>query len=102
MKPRQKSTHNIAASLLLTLMFVAVCWINTVSTDNDNPVIAIAAGSEHTVALKSDSTVWTWGYGYWESVSTPTQVNISDVSAIACGGYHTVALKKMVLSGLGA
>ncbi len=36
---------------------------------------AIAAGEWHTVALKNDGTVWTWGrisLGSWESVIPPT------------------------------
>jgi alpha-tubulin suppressor-like RCC1 family protein len=71
-------------------------------------VISICGGSVHTLALKSDGTVWAWGYNgdgelgngtYTTSApygsSTPVQVSgISSVIAIAGGAYHTVALAK--------
>jgi alpha-tubulin suppressor-like RCC1 family protein len=66
-------------------------------------IVAIAAGSSHTVALKNDGTVWAWGsngYGrLGDGTSTqrryPVQVsNLTDVIAIAAGPEHTVAVKK--------
>ena len=62
----------------------------------------IAAGSSHTVALKSDGTVWAWGHndlgqlgdGTTTRRTTPVQVSgLSGVTAIAAGWYHTAALK---------
>ncbi len=62
----------------------------------------IAAGGAHTLALKSDGTVWTWGInihgesgdGTTTQRTTPVQVTgLNDVTAIAGGYYHTVALK---------
>ena len=67
-----------------------------------NGVRAIAAGASHTIALKSDGTVWAWGYnesgqlgdGTIIDSTTPVQVNgLEEVVAIACGYYHTIALK---------
>jgi hypothetical protein len=64
-------------------------------------VTAIAAGDIYTVALKSDGTVWDWGYnsnGQLGNNSTtdshvPVQVSgLSGATAIAAGGSHTVAL----------
>ncbi len=64
--------------------------------------VVLAAGSYHTVALKTDGTVWAWGLnsngqlgdGTTTSALTPVQVTgLSGVSAIAAGGSHTVALK---------
>jgi alpha-tubulin suppressor-like RCC1 family protein len=78
-------------------------------------VTAIAAGGDHSLALKSDGTVWAWGYGYFGQlgdgifyvnspipggegplggVATPVQVSgLTTVTAIAGGGNHSLALK---------
>ncbi len=64
-------------------------------------VTALAAGRDHTVALKNDGTVWAWGGNYYGQLGdgtisslTPLQVaGQSGVISIAAGFYHTVALK---------
>ena len=65
-------------------------------------ITAIAGGVYHTIALKSDDTVWAWGYnkygqlgdGTYTDKSNPVQVSgLSEVTAIAGGGRHTIALK---------
>jgi alpha-tubulin suppressor-like RCC1 family protein len=65
-------------------------------------VSAIAAGGSHSLALKTDGTVWAWGYnaegelgnGTTTNSSIPLQVSgLSGVIAIAGGAYHSLALK---------
>ena len=65
-------------------------------------VIAIAAGGYHSLAVKSDGTVWAWGYngegqlgdGTTTSRSAPVLVSgITGVIGIAGGDAHTLALK---------
>lgn len=70
------------------------------------PAVSIAAGLYHSVALKADGTVWTWGRNYygelgdgsrlhWESnhQSTPTKVpGICDAIAVAAGWWSTYAI----------
>jgi hypothetical protein len=53
-------------------------------------VVAVAAGSSHTVALLGDGTVRAWGQS--GSVTTTIPSGLSGVLAIAAGSNHTVAL----------
>jgi RHS repeat-associated protein len=78
-----------------------------VSVQGLSGVVAIAAGglpgfAGHSVALKGDGTVWTWGYGKhgqlgngsMSSSTTPLKVaGLSGVVAIAAKGDNTYALK---------
>jgi len=67
---------------------------------------AIAAGADHTVALKADGTLWAWGANYFGQlgrgiigfplVSSPSPVQVGvarDWVAVAAGAYSSVALK---------
>lgn len=67
-------------------------------------VVAVAAGKEHSVALKSNGTVWTWGrntYGQL-GLGDSTDVNIvpkmvpglTNITEIAAGDNHSLALKQ--------
>lgn len=72
-------------------------------TANPALPIKLAAGDGHTVALKNDGTVWSWGnnnsgklgVGATTNCNTPTQViNLNNIIAISAGTNHTVALRK--------
>ncbi len=69
-------------------------------------IVSISSGDYHAAAVKSDGTVWTWGYGYyqqlgWDSTGLPFHSSpkphqvpgISDAVAVAAGGYHTLVLR---------
>lgn len=69
----------------------------------ENRVIEISAGAYHTVALKEDGTVWTWGNNESGQLGDGTEIDkgepvqvkgIEGVKAIAAGEWHTVALKE--------
>jgi alpha-tubulin suppressor-like RCC1 family protein len=66
-------------------------------------VIAVAAGASHSMALRSDGTVWTWGdngsgkLGIGSSggnTNVPVQaVGLTQMIGITAGAYHSVALR---------
>lgn len=79
-------------------------------TDSQTPVqvsfitdaIAIAAGDDHCLALKSDGTVWAWGWnsfgqlGNGNTVDSNVPVQVASASAVISidgGGYSSIALK---------
>ncbi len=109
-------TYNFIRSKLGNSLF-KICWrmfycwavfiflstvFTTYSTAWASVTPKIAGGFTHSVALKSDGTVWAWGYNNYGALgdgsntdrNTPVQViNISNVTAVACGAYHSLALK---------
>ena len=84
----------VKALLLLALILIAgLCSCSFGAT-----VTQVAAGLAHTVALKSDGTVWAWGSNYYGQLGdgtttdrlTPVQVSgLTGVTAIATGVAHT-------------
>ncbi len=73
-----------------------------VGTRGGNMIKTLTASAFHSLALKSDGTVWAWGWnGYGQlgdgtttSRYTPVQVSgLTGVVAIAAGYYHSLALK---------
>src|SRR5690606_17912667 len=78
-----------------------------VSVPTLSDVAAIAGGEEHSMALKTDGTVWASGYNFWGQLGdgtttshpTPVQVKrvggagyLTGVTAIAAGEWHSLAL----------
>ncbi|MCX6378837.1 MAG: Ig-like domain repeat protein, partial [Armatimonadetes bacterium] len=65
-------------------------------------VVQVSAGSLHSVALRSNGTVWAWGYngytqlgdGTYVDKATPFQVaGLTGVTQVSAGWYHSLALK---------
>ncbi len=63
---------------------------------------AVAAGEMHSLALKTDGSLWAWGYkdsgqlglGYTKERDNPTRVGTaSDWAAVACGDMSSLALR---------
>jgi RNA polymerase sigma factor (sigma-70 family) len=64
--------------------------------------VTISAGTDFTLALKLDGSLWAWGANYFgqlgigearEIVPEPTRVIGENWAAVSCGIWHTVALK---------
>jgi formylglycine-generating enzyme required for sulfatase activity len=74
-----------------------VAWGNNEKGQTNVPdglsdIIAIAAGGEHSMALKADGTVVAWGNNGAKQTDIPR--GLSGVIAIAAGGDHSLALKQ--------
>ncbi|HQJ06039.1 MAG TPA: chromosome condensation regulator RCC1, partial [Spirochaetota bacterium] len=63
---------------------------------------SVSCGGSHTVALKSNKTLWAWGYngsgqlgdGTTTNKSSPVQIGVStDWARVSCGNDHTIAIK---------
>ncbi len=67
-------------------------------------IVEIDAGEEHSIALRSDGTVWTWGANFFGQLgdgtttdrNLPVQVSsLPPIKTIACGAYHSFAVDSM-------
>ena len=57
----------------------------------EGSVLSIAAGDEHSLALRSDGTVFAFGHNNYGQSSTP--IGLSNVIAVAAGRGHNLALR---------
>jgi alpha-tubulin suppressor-like RCC1 family protein len=71
-----------------------------IGTDNDWKVID--GGYAHSMAIKTNGTLWAWGFNYGGQLGdntltdkyAPTQIGTDNKwASVACGGYHTLAVK---------
>ena len=65
---------------------------------NDKTIAKTVSGTDFTLALKADGTVWSWGYNGYGQLGLgdnsnryrPTQINIENVVDIAAGNNHAL------------
>ena len=53
--------------------------------------MAIAAGGEHSLALKTDGSIVGWGWNFWGQATPPDG---NDFSAIAAGDDYSLAIRR--------
>lgn len=85
-----KTIFTYLAFLLIAMQTNAQCWSK------------IASGSQHTLAIKSDGTLWAWGYNYYGQLGDgttvdkfiPTQIGTdNNWQSISVGISHSMAIK---------
>ena len=64
---------------------------------------SVACGNSHTTAIKTDGTLWIWGYNFFGQLgindtanrTTPVTTFLGGTNwkSVACGGSHTTAIK---------
>ncbi|MDI6642051.1 MAG: hypothetical protein QME68_07060, partial [Elusimicrobiota bacterium] len=81
-------------SVFLHLYIISICDAGTWKS--------VSCGEYHTIAIKTDGTLWAWGnnsmgqLGLGDNTdrNTPTQVGTdTNWSSVSCGYYHTLAIK---------
>ena len=97
-----KSKRILSIILTLALACGLLAATPTTASAADIATPMVAAGERHSLALKSDGTVYAWGHnedgplgdGTQTNRNTPVQVSgLSGVTAIARGRSHSLALK---------
>ncbi|GMT48114.1 MAG: hypothetical protein IEMM0007_1680 [bacterium] len=78
------------------------CSTTPIKVSGLTDITRIAGGGFHSIALKSDGTVWAWGsnelgqLGDGTTIDSPVPIKVSgltDITRIAGGGFHSIALK---------
>ena len=86
----------------LSLIAALSGWADPAKSFATLAVFPIAGGEYHSLALKSDGTVWAWGWNQYGALgdgttnnrATAVQVSgLSGVVATGGGGFHSLALK---------
>lgn len=92
----------IAPLMLSVLLVIGLLTVNAAPiyalSDSD---VSVSIGSQHSVALKADGTLWAWGWNGMGQLGDGTTTNrskpvkvMSDVKAADAGDYFTAAVKK--------
>ncbi|WP_295586532.1 CARDB domain-containing protein [uncultured Lamprocystis sp.] len=75
-------------------------WAASVVAAGNPEMRRLAAGNYHSLAIKTDGTLWVWGHngqgqlgdGTWTDRLTPVQI-LTGVAAVSAGFFHSLAIK---------
>jgi len=91
----------IAVVLGLLLLWIGIKDLIPTTLTTTHETLGVTSGLQHSVAVRSDGTVWTWGdnghgqLGNGRRHAAPRKVpGIDNVIEVAAGDRHTLALKK--------
>ena len=99
--PGALSGSSVNVSPIATTTYT-VTGTNADGCSRSNSWVKIAAGSNHTLAIKSDGTLWAWGWnnngqlgdGTNVDKNSPIQIgSASDWAIVAAGNNHSLAIK---------
>ena len=102
LKPASIINRLFCSIYILTIILTLSLSSCSTNLDEDDGIKAVAAGGYHTVALKNDGTLWSWGYNNCGQLglsggsnrNSPVQIGSgTDWSVVAAGYYYTVAIK---------
>jgi len=66
---------------------------NNIPDEGKHGIVAVSAGSRHSMVLTAAGKVLVWGDNQYGQTSVPTEA-LSEIRAISAGGYHSLALTK--------
>ncbi len=87
----QAATLSYGAGIATTWGYNNAGQVSPIPDGAKSGVVAVAGGSIHSLALRSDGTVVAWGDDSYNQVDVPA--DLANVVAIAGGAYHSLALK---------
>src|SRR3970282_490826 len=101
---RKRYCSNTDRGFFLACLIIIASFFGVIAASGTSLAATphIASGGYHTASLKSEGTLWAWGYngyghlgdGTYTDSSTPVQVSgLSGYGHCAAGYYHTVSLK---------
>jgi len=77
------------------------CWIPPTRKINKRKIVQVSAGTAHSLALKSNGKVYSWGNNFWGQLGIGSNVNsgipvliksLSKIVQVSSGDLHSLAL----------
>lgn len=88
-----RNSAEASLSVVRVAAWGEIAFGQTQVPSNACDVVAVAAGSGHSLALKRDGTVLAWGDTTWNAPSS-IPASVTNVAAIAAGGWHSLAVRR--------